>query len=122
MREIRNLICIGCPMGCPLAVTLEDGAVIGVAGNTCKRGDAYARREVVNPTRVLTTTIPVVGGSHATVPVKTDGEVPKALLLDCVRAVRSLCVSAPLKAGQVVCPDLMGTGVPLIAVKDVEAK
>ena len=122
MSETRHLICIGCPMGCPLSVELEGREVRSVSGNTCKRGDAYARREVVDPTRVFTTTIPVQGGVRPTVPVKTAGEVPKALLLDCVRAVRSLRAVAPLKAGQVVCRDLMGTGVPLIAVKDVEAK
>lgn len=43
--EKRELICIGCPMGCPLTVTLDGGAVVTVQGNTCPRGDAYARRE-----------------------------------------------------------------------------
>ena len=40
--EKRELICIGCPMGCPLTVTLDGGAVVTVQGNTCPRGDAYA--------------------------------------------------------------------------------
>ena len=119
MKEIRNLTCIGCPMGCPLTVTMEDGQVLAVAGNTCKRGDSYARREVVNPTRILTTTLPVTGGESPTVAVKTAGEVPKALLLDCVRAVKDLRVAAPVAAGQVVARDLCGTGVDLIAVKAV---
>ena len=44
--EKRELICIGCPMGCPLTVTLDGGAVVTVQGNTCPRGDAYARKEV----------------------------------------------------------------------------
>ena len=122
MKETRNLICIGCPMGCPLTVTLEDGSVASVAGNTCKRGDAYARREVVNPTRVLTTTLPVTGGVQPTVPVKTAGEVPKALLLGCVQALRGLSVPAPIAAGQVLYRDLMDTGVDLIATRDVAAK
>ena len=47
----RELTCIGCPMGCPLTVTMEAGEVISVTGNTCKRGDIYARKEVTNPTR-----------------------------------------------------------------------
>ncbi len=120
MSEIRNLICIGCPMGCPLAVTLEDGGVSKVEGNTCKRGDAYARREVTNPTRILTTTVPVRGGTSPTVAVKTAGEVPKPLLLKCARAVKNLTAEAPVKAGQVVFKNICGTGVDLIAVKDVE--
>jgi len=51
--ETINLTCIGCPMGCPLTVTMENGEVKDVTGNTCKRGDDYARKEVTNPTRVL---------------------------------------------------------------------
>ena len=58
--EKRELTCIGCPMGCPLTVELENGAVTAVYGNTCPRGDAYARKEVTAPTRIVTTTVQVV--------------------------------------------------------------
>ena len=60
--EKRELTCIGCPMGCPLTVELENGAVTAVYGNTCPRGDAYARKEVTAPTRIVTTTVRVTGG------------------------------------------------------------
>ena len=119
MNDIRNLTCIGCPMGCALTVTMENGSVVKVEGNTCKRGDTYARREVTNPTRILTTTLPVSGGSAPTVAVKTAGEVPKAMLLECVQAIKALTLTAPVTAGQVVCSNLCGTGVDLIAVKAV---
>lgn len=55
--EEKNLICIGCPMGCPLTVKMENGEVVSVTGNTCKRGDIYARKEVTNPTRIVTSTV-----------------------------------------------------------------
>ena len=48
--EEKNLICICCPLGCPLTVALENGEVVSVTGNTCPRGAAYGRREVTNPT------------------------------------------------------------------------
>ncbi len=38
--EEKNLICINCPLGCPLTVTLENGEVKTVTGNTCPRGEA----------------------------------------------------------------------------------
>ena len=63
MKE-KNLICIGCPMGCPLTVSMEQGQVIRVTGNTCKRGDIYARKEVTDPTRIVTTTVKVTGGTE----------------------------------------------------------
>ena len=72
---IRELTCIGCPMGCPLTVTMEAGEVISVTGNTCKRGDIYARKEVTNPTRIVTSTVRVTGGDADMVSVKTSWDI-----------------------------------------------
>ena len=47
----RTLTCIGCPLGCTVEVTTENGQILSVTGNTCKRGEDYARKEVTNPTR-----------------------------------------------------------------------
>lgn len=118
MSETRVLTCIGCPMGCRLTVTMEDGAVAAVAGNTCRRGEDYARREVTAPARVLTTTVPVAGGLRPRVPVKTAGEVPKAMVLACARALAAVEMTAPVRAGDVVCRDILGTDVDVIAVRD----
>ena len=118
MSETRILTCIGCPMGCRLTVTLEGKSVTSVTGNTCRRGEDYARREVTAPARVLTTTVPVVGGVRPRVPVKTAGEVPKTMVLACARALANVEVAAPVCAGDVVCRDILGTGVDVIAVRD----
>ena len=119
MTEKRELTCIGCPMGCSLTVEVNSGAVTGVSGNICKRGDEYARREVIAPTRMLTTTLPVLGGNRATVAVKTKGEVPKALLLDCARALRGVKLTAPIHSGEIVFSNILNTGIDVIAVKAV---
>ena len=119
MSESRNLICIGCPLGCTLTVTLDDGTVNSVEGNTCKRGDEYARREVISPTRVFSTTLPVLNGNRPTVPVKTAGEVPKTMVLSCARALQGITLSAPVSAGDVVVSNILNTGVDIIAVADV---
>ena len=55
--ETRNLTCIGCPLGCALTVEMENNEVVSVTGNTCKRGDVYARKEVTHPTRIVTSTV-----------------------------------------------------------------
>ena len=62
--EERKLTCIGCPMGCPLTVVMNGEEVVSVTGNTCKRGDVYARKEVTNPTRIVTSTVRVSGRKH----------------------------------------------------------
>ncbi len=120
MTETRNLICSGCPMGCPLTVTLEGGQIREVTGNTCKRGEEYARREVTHPTRVLTTTLPVLGGERPTLPVRTLGEIPKEMVVSCARALQGVTVEAPVEAGQVVVENLGGTGVDLVATRTVQ--
>ncbi|MBQ7425409.1 MAG: DUF1667 domain-containing protein, partial [Lachnospiraceae bacterium] len=76
--ETRELTCIGCPMGCQLTVTLDGGEVTEVKGNTCAKGDIYARKEVVNPTRIVTSTIKIKGGDKERVSVKTANDIPKS--------------------------------------------
>ncbi len=120
--EERNLICINCPMGCPLTVTLNDaGEVVSVTGNTCPRGDAYGRKEVTNPTRIVTSSLPVSGASSgmAMVSVKTASDIPKGKIFDVVRDIKGIVVSAPVHIGDVVKADVAGTGVDMIATRDV---
>ena len=75
--ESRNLTCIGCPMGCLMTVEMENGEVTSVTGNTCKRGDDYARKEVTHPTRIVTSSVYVTGGAIPMVSVKTAHDIPK---------------------------------------------
>ena len=120
--EQRELTCIGCPLGCALRVTMENGAVVSVEGNTCPRGDAYARKEVTAPSRIVTTTVPITGGVLAAVSVKTAGEIPKDKIFACVCALKTVSVAAPVAIGQVVLADVAGTGVDVIATKAVAAR
>ena len=71
MTETRELICINCPLGCGLTVTLKDAEVVKVEGNTCPKGEAYGKKEVTNPTRIVTSTVRVSGGVLPVVSVKT---------------------------------------------------
>lgn len=75
--EERHLICIGCPVGCALTVKTEQGAVISVEGNTCKRGREYGEKEVTAPARTVTTTVTVTGGKIPAVSVRTRKDIPK---------------------------------------------
>ena len=70
----RELTCIGCPLGCAITVTMDGSTVTAVTGNTCPRGDAYARKEVTNPTRIVTSTVRVNGGIYPMANVKTASD------------------------------------------------
>ncbi|MBR5225906.1 MAG: DUF1667 domain-containing protein [Clostridia bacterium] len=114
-----NLICIGCPLGCPLTVEMEGNEVKSVSGNTCPRGDAYAKKELTNPTRIVTSTVRVSGGKLAMVSVKTQSDIPKDKIFECVKAPKDVDMVAPVKIGDVVLENVAGTGVNVIATKNV---
>lgn len=117
--ETKELICIGCPMGCPLTVEMNNGEVISVAGNTCKRGDVYARKELTNPTRIVTSSVIVENGSLAAVSVKTREDIPKGKIFDCMKALKGVKVQAPVHIGDVIVANVAGTGVDIVATKNV---
>ncbi len=118
--EKVSLICIGCPLGCPLEAEMDKGQVLTVSGHTCKNGEKYARKELTAPTRIVTTTVKVLGGTLPAVSVKTATDIPKAKLFDCVKALKDLVLQAPVEIGAVVLADVAGTGVDIVATKTVE--
>ena len=115
---MRELTCIGCPMGCALRVEIR-GEEITVQGNTCPQGEKYAKSEVINPMRMLTSTVCLSGGAIGRVPVKTASEVPKSRLLDCMEEIRRAHANAPVNIGDVLIRNCAGTGVDVIATRSV---
>ena len=106
-------------MGCPITVEMDGDEVVSVTGNTCKRGDVYARKEVTDPTRIVTSTVRVIGGKADMVSVKTKEDIPKGKIFDCVKALKGVEVEAPVRIGDVIVPDVAGTGVDIVATRNV---
>ena len=117
--EKVNLVCIGCPLGCPLEVEMDGKEVVSVSGHTCKNGEKYAKKELTNPTRIVTSTVRVVGGTLGMVSVKTSSDIPKGKIFECVKALKDIEVKAPVKIGDVIVENVAGTGVNIIATKNV---
>ena len=120
--EERVLTCINCPMGCQVTVTMENGQVLKVEGNTCPRGDAYARKEVTNPTRIVTSSAYVKGAASGakTVSLKTQNDIPKGKIFEVLEELKGLTVEAPVHIGDVLLENAAGTGVNVIATRNVE--
>lgn len=118
--EIKKLTCINCPVGCSLKVEMDGENMICVSGNTCRRGEIYARKEVTNPTRIVTSTVKVVNGTSGTVSVKTKEDIPKEKIFVCVQALRGIEVQAPVHIGDVILENVAGTGVDIVATRNVE--
>ncbi len=120
--EQKELICIGCPLGCNLTVQMEDGKVVSVSGNTCRRGDDYARKEMTDPRRIVTSTVRVTGGRLPVVSVKTASDIPKNRISECLAQLKYVEIPAPVKIGDIVLENAAGTGIAMIATKDVDSQ
>ena len=120
--EIKKLTCIRCPMGCLLNVKVDNNEVFEVAGNNCKRGELYARKEVINPVRTVTGTVTVRNGNIARAACKTSTDIPKDKIFDIMRELRKALVSAPVKVGDIIIKNVADTGANIIATKEVDEK
>ncbi|HHX66507.1 MAG: DUF1667 domain-containing protein [Miniphocaeibacter sp.] len=117
--EEKNLICISCPIGCHMTVTLDKDTVSKVEGNTCKRGAVYAEKEITNPTRFVTSTVKVKNGQVERVSVKTELDIPKAKIFEVMKEINSVEVAAPVKMGDIIIENVAGTNVNIIATRSV---
>jgi len=118
--EQNKIICISCPIGCRMTIQSKNGKITSIIGNACPKGIKYAEEEFINPLRILTTTVKVIGGELPLMSVKTEKAIPKKLLLEAMAEIAEIEVKAPIKIGQVIKDDLMGTGVSLIATRNVK--
>ncbi len=114
--EKKELICIGCPLGCLLTVTMEAGELL-VAGNTCKRGEDYAQKEILHPARIVTSTVPVSKSPCKRISVKTERDVPKEKIFAVMEEIRTIQATAPVHIGDVLLDDCAGMGVAVVATK-----
>ena len=117
--EVKNLTCINCPLGCALTAEMEGDKVVSVSGNTCNRGEAYARKELTAPTRIVTSTVKVTGGKSDTVSVKTREDIPKGKIFECIRELKNVQIQAPVGIGDVIVANVANTGVDIVATKNV---
>ena len=113
----RELTCIVCPRGCDLTVTIEDGKVISVGGNACRRGVTYAENECTHPVRTVTSTMACENG--AVVSVKTDRPIPKELVFDCMKAINAAKAPEGTKIGDVLIANVLGTDANIVATQNV---
>lgn len=115
----QTITCINCPVGCRMTVSLSDtGEFLSVTGNTCPHGAKYAQQECTLPERMITAVIPVAG-SETPLSVKTASPVPKKLISSVIDELARVQVSLPVTIGQIVLPDVLNTGVDIIATRSL---
>jgi CxxC motif-containing protein len=118
--DIKNFVCIMCPKGCRLKVDVKNG--YSVAGNGCSKGAEYGKKEAISPERLLTSTVEIKGGIYSRCPVKTDREIPKPLMFRAMELINAAEVYAPVRRGDIVISDILGTGANIIITKNMDVK
>ena len=120
--EKKDMVCIVCPMSCKVTFDLdENGGITKVEGHTCPRGENYVRKELTNPTRMLTSTIKIEGAFYDRLPVITSSDIPKSKLFEVMKEINKTVVKAPIKAKDVLIADVCGLGVNIIASRSMQA-
>ena len=114
---MKELICISCPNGCHLTVDEENG--YHVSGAKCERGEEYGKNEILHPVRTVTSTVRISGAAYPRLPVKTDRPIDKDKIFAVMELLSGVDVCSPVEAGQVIVPDLFGTGVSIVACRSM---
>jgi CxxC motif-containing protein len=117
--QMEKVICTTCPKGCTLEVTRDGETVVSIL-NGCKRGHEYAKQELTDPRRMVASTVSISGGLHPLMPVYTSAPFPKPRIPELLKVLRSVQLKAPVKMGEVVVTDVLGTGINVIASRTIE--
>jgi len=122
MAEDRcEITCIVCPWGCQIKLKVKEGEIRNMEGNKCRRGVEYVRQEFYNPQRVLTTTVKLKGSRFPLLPVRTNKPIPKKMLRKCMRYLANIEVRAVVKLGEVIVPNILGTGANIISTRNLDS-
>ena len=114
----KELICISCPIGCHLTVTVEED-IITVSGNRCPRGEEYGREEAVAPKRVMTAVVPTTSPHTPFLPVKSTGPVPRDDIPPLLGRLYALSVPIPVRCGDTILENVRGSGVDIVASRSI---
>lgn len=114
---IKKLICIACPIGCHLEIDINNN--LKVTGNQCIRGETYGKKELNNPTRIITSTVIIKKAIHNRLPVKTNGEIPKKLIFDVMDQLNYITITSPIDIGDVIIKNICDTGIDIIATRSM---
>ena len=113
---MKEMICITCPKGCHLQI---DEQTLEVRGNGCPRGEIYAKNELTDPKRTVTSTVAIEGAELPRCPVRTTAPIPKGRMRDVIAELKKHTLRSPVKVGDIVVKDIFGSGADVIVTRDM---
>lgn len=117
----KEIICIVCPRGCHVKVNDIEGEIT-FSNYTCSRGPEYVKKELTAPTRMLTTTVKIDNAIVNRLSVVSSSDIPKEMIIECIKALANVVVTTPIKAGDIIVPNILGLKVDILATKSLEEK
>jgi CxxC motif-containing protein len=117
---VDRLTCVLCPVGCELEVRGDGGEELQIIGNQCDKGVPFALEEVLHPKRNLATSVPAKGTEARMVSVRLSAPVPREMIFPILAEIAKLRPEAPVRRGQILIADVLGTGVDVIATRSVD--
>ena len=102
------MICLVCPKSCLLTEDIS-----------CKKGLEFAKKEMTDPERILTSSMKVEFGELPLVSVRSDKTVKKAELKTLIKQLDEITVPAPVLNGQILISGLGKNNVNIIATRTV---
>lgn len=122
-RMKNEMTCIVCPVGCTITVEVdENNQVKTITGNTCNRGENYARNEVTHPLRQLTSTVKIDGALHKRLPVILSDNIPKEKVFDVMKEINRITIKAPVKYKDIIIENVCNLNVNVIASRTMQKK
>lgn len=118
---IKSLTCIECPKSCRITVDFDGDKINSINGFQCKKGEAYAREEIIDPKRILTSAVLTKGLELKMLPVRTNKPIPKSKLMEAMEEVKKIRLTRPVEVGGVVQKDFIVPGVDLVAAREIRA-
>ncbi|CCU78930.1 protein of unknown function DUF1667 [Halanaerobium saccharolyticum subsp. saccharolyticum DSM 6643] len=122
MVEKKYISCILCPNGCDIKVKYMNDEIIEIEGAVCPKGKDYAKQEIKNPLRTLTSSVMVEDGDTSLVSVKTSKPVPLEKVMDIMNVIDDVNVNAPVSVGDIIIESPAGLDCDIVATREVKIK
>lgn len=120
---VKSFLCKECNNKCAISIDIygENKEYMDIKGNECEKGIDQAKKEKENNKDIFTSIVRIKGSdNYNVVPVKSNKPIDKSLWVECSKALSMLHVGAPIKIGDVVCKNLLNTGVDIICTKNIK--
>ncbi|MCD6223502.1 MAG: DUF1667 domain-containing protein [Deltaproteobacteria bacterium] len=117
----KKIVCILCPIGCELEIEIEKNKVVSVKDNLCEKGIEYAKKEIENPTRSISSFVSVQNSKkYETIPVKVSSVIPKSKIFDVMNEIKKIQLKAPIKLGDIIIKNVLNLNVDIVVTRSVE--